>query len=197
MEGHIFQEPPPPSTPAGSPPGPTSWAAARTARSRGPWCQARAHPEATIWAGPAGRGPDPQRRLTGGGGPALQAAPLPPPQLPPSLPQGCCTLSRSSPSSQGTEPERHRKREPSCAGGRRRGPGRQTRGSGGARAGAAWGRGAGWRRGRCARWPRPRPAPASLTRPGRGGSSADSSGRRRLGAGGRAARALPSVNNPP
>lgn len=42
-----------------------------------------------------------------------------------------------------------------------------------------------------------RGAAASLTRPGRGGSSPTPRGPRRLGAGGRAAQALPNVNNPP
>lgn len=182
MEGHIVQEPPPPSTRAGSPPVPTSRAAARWAGSRGQWCKG-SPPGGHQLGGPRGRGPDPCRRRTSAGGPALQAALRPPPQSPPARPHADApaALSSSSPRSQGTEPERRGDREPSCAGGRRRGPGRQTRGSGGARAGAAGGRGAGWRRGRCARWPRPGPAPASLTRPGRGGSSADSSARRRLG----------------
>lgn len=173
MEGHIFQEPPPPSAPAGAPPGPTSWAAARTARlGPGGGGARRARPEAPRRAGPAGAGLTPRRRLTAAAGCCSRGRSAAPTPAPPSLPHACCTgraLSSRSPGSRGTEPSRHRHPEPSCAGGRRRGPGRQTRGSGGARAGAARGRGAGWRRGRCARWPRPGPAPASLTRPGRGG----------------------------
>lgn len=134
------------------------------------------------WAGPAGKG------LTPRGDKPVERVQLsrlfrcPHPNSPHSIPMASAAAVAKEHSHSVTEIQT----EPSCAGGRRRGLGRLTRGSGGGGRGAPGAGGAGWRRGRCARGGRA-PGPRRRHLPGQGVGAARQTprGRRRLGARGR------------